>query len=126
MVETKSLAEAKYLLERAMRTRGLHPTIEARTFTYHMTVGKFSLSFMPGNRRILISHDTFVEPKFRGLGYGRAWLKLKEELAREAGINLLLATVRNENKIEVHLLRTNGWKRILNRKTKVSLWSKTL
>lgn len=124
---TSCLSEAKYLLERAMRTRGITPTIVGRTFSVSMTVGKFSLSFMPGNRRTLISHDVLVESAFRGQGYGKKWLHLREELAREIGVNLLLATVKNDNSIENHLLETNGWKRYTNRKeTGVSLWGKEL
>jgi len=82
---------------------------------------------MPGNRRVLISHRSSIEQWQRNKGYGRRMLDLREQLAREAGANLLLATVKNENVIEIHLLESNGWKRFTNRKeTQVSLWGKEL
>lgn len=126
LVETSCLAESRRLLERALRTRGYNPTVTERTFKVETSHGRFSLSFLPGNRRILVSHDTQVNETYRNHGIGRKWLTLKSLLAKECGCNLLMATVRNDNKPEVHLLRTSGWKRILNRKTQVSLWVKTL
>lgn len=127
MIQTNSLAEAKYLLSHAMKTRGLSPKIEGRTFSVHMTVGKFAMSFMPGNRRVMIFHNVIVEPEFRDKGYGRKWLKLREEMAIEAGINLLLATVKEENVVERHILETSGWYLFTKRQeTQVGLWGKHL
>lgn len=127
-IRTSSLCESIYLLVRAFRTRGMYPTLkDKRTIEHVSTVAKFSMSFMPGNRRTIISHGVLVEPEFRNKGEGRKLLKLREELAKEAGVNLLLATVKNYNKVEVHLLKTSGWKRFTNRRdTKTSLWGKQL
>lgn len=124
---TSCLVEAKQRLERAMRTRGLLPTVEGRTFNVKLDVGRFSMSFLPGNRRIVVFHDVFIEPSHRGKGIGRKWLRLREEMAREAGCNLLQATVRDDNATEVHLLQTEGWRRLIDRReTGVSLWVKRL
>lgn len=110
-----------------MRTRGLSPKIEGRSFTVCTSVGRWAMSFLPGNRRILIFHDVFVEPSQRGRGHGRKWLKLREEMARECGANLLQATVKDDNIVEIHLLRSEGWRRIIDRKeTGVGLWVKRL
>jgi len=97
------------------------------TFSVSHGAGYFSLSFMPGNRRVLISHRSSIEQGQMNKGFGRRMLDLREQLAREAGANLLLATVKNENAIEIYLLESNGWKRFTNRKeTQVSLWGKEL
>ena len=122
-----SLSESKHRLERALRTRGLTVNVEGREFKVRAPHGAYSLSFMPGNRRILISHYVAVDPEMRGKGFGKRYLQQREEIAKEAGVNLLLATVRNDNEAEVHLLRTNGWRRMINRRsTGVSLWGKLL
>ena len=128
MIRTASLSESIYLLQRAFHIRGMYPILKnERTIEYVTTVAKFSMSFMPGNRRTIISHGVLVESEFRNKGEGRKLLQLREDLAKEAGVNLLLATVKNYNKIEIHLLKTSGWKRLTNRKdTKTSLWGKQL
>lgn len=126
-MRTQCLPEAKYFLRHALRTRGFTVTEEGYTFYVKTGVGKFALSFMPGNRRTLISHDVFIEEQHRGKGLGRVGLSTREKIAREAGATLLLATVRNDNKIELHLLRTSGWKRFTSRRdTGTSLWGKRL
>jgi GNAT superfamily N-acetyltransferase len=126
-ITTNSLNEAKYRLARAFRIRGFSlDIVNERTFSAYENGYRFSLSFMPGNRRILISHDTHVDPEKRDQGLGKKMLGFKEVLAKDAGVNLLLATVRNDNHIEIHLLEKAGWTRLLNRKTGVSLWGKEL
>ena len=127
MIETNCLSQALYLLERAIRTRGFGLVIEnKRTFHITDTHAKFSLSFMPGNRRVLVSHGTVVEKEYRNKGIGKRLAAVKQELAREAGCNLLLGTVRNDNFVQEHQMRKDGWERLLNRKTGVSLWGKQL
>lgn len=127
-MKTNSLSEARYLLLRAMRTRGFNPELTGeRTLTVVTSDYNFSLSFMPGNRRVLISHKVFIQPACRNKGIGKKLLAMREELSREAGINLLLATVKNDNEVEIHLLKKARWDRLINRLgTKTSLWGKKL
>lgn len=123
-METNSLAQSKYLLERALRTRGFNVY---ETYLAVSSNAQFRLSFMPGNRRVLISSNVIVFEHERGKGVGRRLLGLREECARECGANLLLATVREDNPIEIHLLETSGWKRLNKRETTgVCLWGKEL
>lgn len=131
MIKTNSLSEARYLLRRALRSRGMSPDhlylySNPDKFKVVHATGCFTLSFMPGNRRVLISSDSYVIERERGQGLGRKLLKMREEIAREAGVNLLLATVREDNAIEIHLLETSGWKRFNKRETGVCLWGKEL
>lgn len=125
---TNSLAEAQYLLQRALRTRGFSAMNinEENSFLASNTQTVFRLTFMPGNRRVLISSQVQVDLALRGKGLGRKYLAIREEVAREAGVNLLLATVREDNTIEIHLLETSGWKRYNKRETGVCLWGKEL
>jgi GNAT superfamily N-acetyltransferase len=124
---TDSRNETRYLLARAIRTRGLALLLENEdTFCVHHAGGSFKLTLMPENRRVLISSAVVVDPRYRLVGVGRRMLNLREVIAKEAGINLLLATVRNDNAVEIHLLETSGWKRFTNRDTGVSLWGKEL
>ena len=127
-MKTNSLSEARYLLLRAMRTRGFNPELVGdRSLNVVTPDYNFSLSFMPGNRRVLISHKVFIHPASRNRGLGKKLLAMREELAREAGINLLLATVKNDNEVEIHLLKKAKWERMVNRLgTKTSLWGKKL
>lgn len=125
-METNCREQTKYLLERAIRTRGFNITINHDTFTVFHPDGRFGLTLMPGNRRILISHDSYVNYLDRGKGIGKKMLNLREEIAKEVGVNLLLATVRDDNAAENHILLTDGWDRLIKRETGVSLWAKQL
>src|SRR5271167_3732753 len=123
---SESREETKYLLTHALRSSGYNPVIAGDAFHVEMRDYQFSLTLMPGNRRVLISHRVFIAPECRGRGLGKQLLLLREVVAKEAGCNLILATVRDTNSTEVHLLETRGWKRYNQRDTGVSLWGKEL
>lgn len=125
---TKDLAQARELLRTALVVRGFDAyqtskyTIEGKDFTT-----KFCLSFMPGNRRTVISHAVEVFPEYRGAGIGTRNSELREEACMEAGITLMLATVKNSNAAEVRVMEKRGWKRLTNNlRTDCSLWGKQL
>lgn len=125
-METSCRAETRYLLERAFRTRGCDIQVLEDTFNVSFPEGHFSLTIIPHNKRTLISHSLVVDSMYRGKGFGQKWHELREEVAREAGVNLLLGTVRNDNAPQIHILEKRGWKRLTNRNTGVSLWGKEL
>ena len=126
MINTTCLQESMYLLKRGFQTRGYNSICTTRELCVSEPGWTFTVSFMPGNRRILISHGVRIDEGLRGKGLGRKLLKLREEIAREAGVNLLLATVRDDNEIEQHLLITEEWVRLIQRDTEISLWGKQL
>lgn len=123
---TTCLSQAMYLLRRALNSRGFAVDEHDLAFHVQTATGTFRLSFLPGNRRVLISSHVHIVFSERGQGLGRKMLKLRDEIAKECGANLLLATVREDNPIQVHLLETSGWKRFNKRETGVCLWGKEL
>ena len=127
MSDTTCRQETRYRIARGMRIRGFEVEIKHEdSFRAFSFFGEFELTIMPGNRRVLISQHTLVYPEFRGKGKGRELLKIKQEIAAYAGCNLLLATVREDNTVETHLLTTHGWTKYNTRSTGVSLWGKEL
>lgn len=127
MIYTSSKMETLYLLARGFRTRGCEVTAEAYNVKIWHSNGHFCVGLMPGNRRILISFNSYIAPEMRDKGLGQRLLRLRQDVAREAGINLMLCTVRDDNKVERHLLRKAGWHVLAPRpETGVSLWAKRL
>lgn len=127
---TKNLAEARQLLVEALRRRGVK-VYGATTNKYEVLAWthetEFDLSFMPGNRRTVISHAVKVFPQYWGKGIGTKMCKLREEAAIEAGVTLMLATVMNSNAAEIRVLEKCGWQRFTNNeRTGCSLWGKQL
>jgi len=127
MKEANNIYHAIYLLERALSDKGFKPTIVGKSFVCSNSQAKFVLTFLPGNRRVLVSHGVEILSEFRGKGLGRELLRLRESCAIKAGVNLLMATVRNDNAPEIHLLETDGWSKVSDRReTGVALWIKQL
>lgn len=127
-MNTSCRQEARYRIARGIRTiAGME--VDQKNEDSFVAVGvngSFELTIMPGNRRVLISQHSFIRPECRGMGHGQRYLQAREEIARYAGCNLMLATVREDNAIEIHLLEKHGWKRFNTRDTGVSLWGKEL
>lgn len=121
-----SRAHVLDVIPKELAAAGFHVNQVGDSFLAFRLQGAFELTLMPGNSRVLISQKSIVYPEFRGLGLGKQYLELREEVARKASCNLLLATVRNDNAVEIHLLESHGWKRYNNRDTGVSLWGKEL
>jgi GNAT superfamily N-acetyltransferase len=129
MLKTTCAMQTLHLLESGFRRRGL--SCGYFDGKYNLTVfhpaGSFKVGMMPGNRRVLISFASFVQPSERGKGLGQRLLRLRQDVAREAGINLMLATVRDDNRVERHLLRKAKWFVLAPRpETGTSLWAKRL
>lgn len=114
------------LTQRALRRRGL-PTIAVsdRELAHWSDSGNFRISLLPGNTRVAISHAVWLPKNKRGQGLGKKLLRSRMAAFREAGLRLILATVRNSNRAEMHLLRRRGWKRLIKFGS-TSLWGKVL
>jgi hypothetical protein len=86
---TTCLMESVYHLKRALLTRGLTVSaVDLRSFRAGNDFTAFTLTFMPGNRRVLISSKVVVFEKYRGKGWGACGLAMREEVAKESGCNL--------------------------------------
>ncbi len=95
-------------------------------------IGDFKLEPFPGINNVIVSTQVVIEEKQRGKGWGRLLNRLRVRAMSLAGYSRMLATVRNDNLGEEHILETNGWKRLttfdsnLNASGEVSLWERIL
>lgn len=74
--------------------------------------GGWSMSPLPGNGEVLVSHGAYVAPEARGKGLGQKLHKARLDVAKSAGASYILATVEMDNAPEIHILEKNGWKRL--------------
>jgi GNAT superfamily N-acetyltransferase len=93
--------------------------------------GFYELNEFPGCNQIVVSNHAFIQPAHRGQGYGRAQHEERLNRAANLGYDLILCTVRADNKAEKHILTTHGWcchKIFTSSETGhlVELWSKSL
>lgn len=72
-------------------------------------IGKFGVLPMPGCKGVAIFHHVEVDPKWRGKGIGREFLRIRMEAAKEAGYSMAVATVQSSNQLEKDLLVSKGW-----------------
>ena len=124
-----SLPKARAALVQALHTRGVKAYSGADTYSVfgHTDYGAFILSFLPGNRRTLVSNGVEIKVSLRNQGYGTKMCRLREDAAKDAGVTLLLATVMDSNLPEIRVLTKCGWSRLTqNLETACSLWGKTL
>lgn len=68
-------------------------------------IGKFGFLPMPGCRAIVCFYHSEVESAFRGMGIGKELLRIRLEVAKQAGFKAALATVREDNIRECDILR---------------------
>jgi ribosomal protein S18 acetylase RimI-like enzyme len=93
--------------------------------------GFCELNPFPGCNQIVISNHAFVYPEKRGKGHGTQNHLLRVERATNLGYDLILCTVREDNRKEKHILNKEGWQFLtcfLNSETghEIELWSKRL
>ena len=62
------------------------------TETSRIEIGHTSFSPLPGCCGIVVSHGTYLTEQTRGSGLSEPFRKLKEQIARELGYSLMLAT----------------------------------
>ena len=93
-------------------------------------VAGFTLECFPNCRSVVVSTRVYVEPDFRGQHIGSELNKLRIRAMSLAGFERLLATVREDNKKEEHILKGNGWKLLSifdsPNEGQVGLWERVL
>ena len=113
-------------VQEALRKRGLETTaLGSNALAYWGDMGNFRLSLLPGNARVVISHAVWLPEERRGQGLGRKLLGIRMAALRLAGAKLVLATVKNNNRREIRLLRDRAFNRLIKFGS-TSLWGKAL
>jgi GNAT superfamily N-acetyltransferase len=77
-------------------------------FENKKTVARFALSFLDGCKGILVSHSMLVSPEFRGKGIAKKLQSIKEKIAKDLQVSVLLATVTQDNLAEKKVIK--DWK----------------
>lgn len=71
---------------------------------------KGSISELPGNKSVGVSHGVLLHDVFRGKGIGGAIHAARLRMLKEYGVyNSLVCTVNEGNEAELKILRKNGW-----------------
>lgn len=69
----------------------------------------FSLSYLPGNGCIAVSHDLWITAQQRERGIATALRKFKDWVCYEAGIKLVMCTVNSDNTAQLKIMKKDGW-----------------
>lgn len=73
------------------------------------TIARFSLSFMPGCKGMLVLHRMEVAEPYRNRGIAKRLLAAKFQMAKDLRVSKLFCTVTSQNKHEQRALRATGW-----------------
>jgi len=93
--------------------------------------GFYELNPFPGCNQLVISNHALIYKHHRGKGYGKVQHQQRLAKAQELGYNLIMCTVRDDNEVEIHILRQYGWARgagFVSSETgsSVHIWTKVL
>lgn len=72
--------------------------------------GSYEIENLPGSPQVAVSIHSFIFKEKRGKGYGKAMHLERLAKLKELGYDYVLCTVRDDNKAEIHILETNGWR----------------
>ena len=73
-------------------------------------VANFTLSFLYGCKGILVSHGMLVSPDYRGKGIAKKLRPIKDRVAQDLRVSVLLATVKEDNAAEKSVIK--DWKQL--------------
>lgn len=72
--------------------------------------GWYEINEFPGcESYIAVSNNAYIKPELRGQGLGQRQHHERLERARNMGFKLIMCTVDEDNAVEKHILRKNGW-----------------
>ena len=72
-------------------------------------IGSFKLAPMPGCCGVVVSTESILNPRWRG-SIPQIFHRIKEQVAKQFGYSLMIATVQSRNYPEVIGASHNGWK----------------
>ncbi len=84
-----------------------------------------NLTKFPGSSTIWAPITAWVQPEYRCKGIGRAMMRVKLDVAKYFGAELLIATVRHDNTTENRILILTGW-RVVQSLEDVAIWTREL
>lgn len=95
------------------------------------SAGSYELTSLPGNSQVCVSHNAFIFEEHRGKGVGNEIHRLRLDQMRALGYDAAICTVKDENKVQLHILEKNGWTRAMTFRSSytgnlVHLYVKTL
>lgn len=90
-------------------------------------LSRFSISYLPGCKHVLIFHQVSVEPTERGVGIGSRLHEFRLKVAKALGAATVICTMLSGNSVEKRILTNAGWTRTATMTTPgIELWSKDL
>lgn len=111
-VLTRLYPHSTFKLSRKPYTGDYH--LQEKSIAGWYPVAKFGMLPLPGCRAICVLHHVEVEPSLRGKGIGKELLRIRLAVAKEIGYKIVMATVRDDNEKEIHLLAANGVMHVLS------------
>ncbi len=87
-------------------------TVQFQLYAFNETpVAHFSLSFLYGCKGILVSHSAAVEPSYRRKGIAKKLQPIKDKVARDLRVSVMLGTVREDNTAQKKVF-AKEWKKL--------------
>ena len=74
------------------------------------TYGAYCISPMPGQPQVAVTHAFFVDPAFRGKGYGKCLKSSQMTQMKEQAFDYAICTVRADNAAQRAVLTSIGWR----------------
>lgn len=82
-----------------------HSSVRFQLYNECNLVANFTLSFLYGCKGVLISHAMLVSPQYQGNGIAKKLQPIKERVAKDLRVSLLLATVKDDNIAEKKVIK---------------------
>lgn len=103
----------------------------AREVTFVVTMGEqeishFSISILPGCKRVVVFHGVTVEPTYRNQGLGKTLHGYRLAVAERFGAKTAMCTVLVGNSVEKKILAGYGWSCMAGVTPGIEIWTKVI
>lgn len=89
-------------------------------------ISRFSISFLPGCRKVVVFHGVTVDPQYRNQGFGTLLHGFRLRIAQRVGAETAMCTVLSGNSIEKRILEHYGWTRMTTVSPNIEIWTNEL
>lgn len=86
--------------------------VTCNLYQHGIRIASFTLSLLPGNANVLISHSVWVTYHMWGKGIGSLLHTVRLNAAKAVGADAIVCTVRHDNKRELAILAKNNWDKL--------------